>query len=312
MATLNTPRPGAIPAALGLLATWVAAQSCQLVGGYQSFQGHPCNVLPASKLDARGMATLVLSKQPDGTCYWIDKTEVTVQQYTTFLAAVLPDAQAIDWSQVGALEQRTQVCSWKTAPSDPVDDTTDTCTQTTTVEADAFAASKPIRCIDWCDAEAFCNWAGKDLCGGLINGSFVGPADVADQWGLACSAGAQSYITGSMAVNGACNVGLTEAQCYSELHEPQCGPTAVGSFAECTSPGGVVDMIGNVAEWVLSCASSDGGPNTLCQVRGGSFNDDLVKTTCFSVAPNARGTRDRGIGIRCCERLSIAEQNLTK
>ena len=63
-----------------LVATFVLAPACQIVGGYRSFEPgdgaapHPCDVLPSSKLDDKELVTLVLSKVPDGTCYWMDGT----------------------------------------------------------------------------------------------------------------------------------------------------------------------------------------------------------------------------------------------
>ena len=290
---------------VGVLAAWAATQSCQIVGGYQSFQGHPCNVLPSSKLDSRKIGTLVLSKQSDGTCYWIDQTEVTVAQYGDFLN----DAQPIDWDPNN--------CTWKTTPSNPANDPSDPCTQSTGVEANPFATNKPIRCIDWCDAEAYCTWAGKSLCDGFSNGSFDEPSDITDQWGNACSANALPYVTGTVPVEGACNVGLSEAgaECEVLLQQMACAPTYVDSFPECTSPSGAVDMIGNVAEWVVSCAASDGGPETECQTRGGSFEDSLYaqEAVCYyGAAAEPRDTRDRALGVRCCAALTAEEQSLVQ
>lgn len=286
------------------LATLVVASSCQLVGGYKSFEGHPCNVLGSSKLDARQLVPLVLSKQADGTCYWIDKTEVTVQQYSTFLTA----HPSINWNAIAPL------CTWKTALSDPAHQPEDSCTSTTSPEAAPFADTKPIRCVDWCDAKAFCTWAQKDLCTGVTNGGFVGSDYVVDQWGGACSVDGLAYVYGATAVARACNVGLSEAagECYSLLGQVHCAPTTVGSFPQCTSPSGAVDMIGNVAEWVGECRSTDGGPDgTQCQHRGGSFAGNLDDETCYAYPADSISYRDRGLGFRCCAALTTDEQNLT-
>jgi hypothetical protein len=280
------------------------APACQLVGGYQSFSPHPCSVLPASKLDDKQIATLVLSKQPDGNCYWIDRTEVTVQQYSQFVA----DPTPISWD--------ANCRQWKTTawnPAAPAAES-DPCTVSTKPESEAFALTKPVRCIDWCDAKAFCHWAGKDLCGGQTNGSFVGPSDVfeGDQWGKGCSADGLPYLMGATPVLDQCNVGLAEAgQCASVLMQPVCAPTNVGAFPQCTAPSGAVDLIGNVAEWVLSCGNSDGGPDTMCQYRGGSFADSLAEASCYTpLNANPAATRDRGLGFRCCALLTLDESNL--
>jgi formylglycine-generating enzyme len=284
------------------LATYVAAPGCQIVGHYESFQGHPCNVLPSSKLDAKNLATLVLSKQPDGTCYWIDQTEVTVQQYSAFVA---DQSASVSWDPA---------CSWKTTASNPITETNDPCTVSTNVESDPFRATKPIRCVDWCDAKAFCEWAGKDLCSGSDADGIVTPQDLPDDWGGACSANGSLYLNGSVPVYGACNVGLDAGQCLAILHQYICAPADVDSFPECTGPSGTVDMIGNVDEWVLQCGYPvDGGPggaDSLCQHRGGSFAGSLVDETCYALASDARATRSRETGLRCCADLTQDEKRL--
>ena len=295
--------------AAALVAVAVAS-ACQVVGKYESFSAgeavppHPCDPLPSSKLDDKQLVTMVLSKPPNAACYWIDQTEVTVAEYSKFLAAVTPP---VAWD--------SQRCAWKSGtPSDPASlQPTDACATTILQngETDPFYAAKPIRCVDWCDAKAFCEWAGKDLCGGITNGSMVGPSDVPDQWGAACSASALDYTTGATAVLGTCNVGFTAkaGDCYTYLGETHCGPVDVGKFMNCVSTSGALDMIGNVSEWVLDCGNGDGGPQTRCQHRGGSFDDDLesASATCFGSPSDASSARERAIGFRCCAALNNSE-----
>jgi sulfatase modifying factor 1 len=302
-----------------LLITFVtsaAGSSCQIVGKYETFERgedagapHPCDVLPGSKVDEKGIATMVLSKPPGGKCYWIDRTEVTVAQYGQFLSS--SDKPAWDAKRCS---------SWKDKPSDPVSETTEECTDSTNrLEAgsDPFRSTKPIRCIDWCDAKAFCIWAGKDLCGGTTNapGGLVEPGDLPDEWGHACAPGGDNYLHGIMAVRGECNVGLGEVagQCRAIIHQDFCAPTYPGDFPTCTATSGAVDMIGNVAEWVISCTrTSEAGPDKLCQHRGGSFADVLSAGTCYLPASSPLSSRKQGIGVRCCAPLTMAEDNLVK
>jgi formylglycine-generating enzyme required for sulfatase activity len=317
----------AVVISLALL-VFLAPSACQIVGGYASFTPHKCHLLPASKFDDAGVE-LVLSKQTDETCYWIDQTEVTVGQYQAFLAGA---PRPIDWGNVDPS------CVWKalpvdagaeassspeagsqvTAPSDPANDMNDPCRGMTNGESDPFNVSKPIRCVDWCDAKAYCQWAGEDLCGGTSNtGAIVVPMDVRDQWGESC-AGDKSfpYGDGTTPMSGACNVGLEDAGlCLAILKQDRCAPTEVGKFPACTGPSGTVDMIGNVAEWVLQCGvipgGGTGGADVKCQHRGGSFADDL-DVNCYTVAADLRSYRDTTLGLRCCADLTDSESRLVR
>jgi formylglycine-generating enzyme len=297
---------GALSLSLPMLAI---ASACQIIGGYESFEPgdgaapNPCGALPSSKLDAKNLGTLVLTTPPYGSCYWIDKYEVTVDQYSKFVAAA--GTQAVAWN--------AERCSWKSKPSDPANQPDDTCAaMAIKMESEPFRSTKPIRCIDWCDAKAFCNWAGKDLCGGITNGSFVTPSDVPDEWGYACSANGLAYVGGSMPEAGLCNVGLQDQQCIS-LYGETCAPTDVGAFSGCKGPSGAINMIGNVAEWVTLCSNlDDGGTGTPCQHRGGSFAGSLTDETCWAQPSNARSFRDRSLGLRCCAHLTPDEMALQK
>jgi formylglycine-generating enzyme required for sulfatase activity len=307
--------PAATAILLLSLPTLLFASACQIVAGYEAFKGpapHPCDVLPASKLDDKGLATLVLSKQSDGSCYWIDKTEVTVKQYSTFL----DEHAEPNWDD--------ESCSWKkgivadggvlatNGPSNPIAD--NECSDDTQGESDPFNSAKPIRCIDWCDARAFCTWAGKELCVGYNVAGLLEPTDLPDQWGNACVAngGELPYGNGSEPSKGVCNVGFVEknGECFEYVAQYECAPTSVGRFPGCKGPPGTVDMIGNVAEWVLSCRPSpDGGRDSACQVRGGSYQSSLDTATCYKYENPPRSTRRADIGLRCCDSLTQKEVN---
>ncbi len=88
----------------------------------------------------------------DGYC--IDATEVTNDEYGKFIVA-----------KNGNTAGQPTACAWNTAyaPS---------CAQL------VKTAKSPVSCIDWCDAYAFCAWAGKRLCG-RIGGGPTALADLA-------------------------------------------------------------------------------------------------------------------------------------
>jgi hypothetical protein len=112
---------------------------------------------------------LVSVPTPDGGSYCIDATEVTRGDYARFLAALSQDAVA---------PIQPPVCEWNTSFMGIA----------STPQTEAL----PMVGVDWCDAVAFCTWAGKRLCG-KIGGGAVDYTHYAlaneSQWYNACSAG---------------------------------------------------------------------------------------------------------------------------
>jgi formylglycine-generating enzyme required for sulfatase activity len=217
---------------------------------------------------------MIAVPKPGGGIYCIDQTEVTNQQYGGFLP-VAPSTQISE-------------CSWNTSfvPNtgcgfDPVNQ-----------------PYVPVSCVDWCDAYAYCQEAGKRLCGAITGGA-VAVANAADanqsQWFRACSAaGVRRYPYGNQ---------------YQPLHCQGVDavspvPVAVSSLPLCQGGyPGLYDMSGNVREWENACNGS--GASATCGQRGGGYLDadntpPATTLECNSVAPIRRDTRDRQIGFRCC------------
>jgi formylglycine-generating enzyme required for sulfatase activity len=211
----------------------------------------------------------------------VDSTEVTQAQYKQFL-----DAKA------GNTDGQIQACTWNLlyAPSsmcsfDP-----------------AGHASFPVNGVDWCDAAAFCQWAGKRLCGGptggLIETDVLTDLDRADlsEWTAACSHnGEQAYPYGTSFDKDACNVGehMTTPVIVPVATMPKCNGGYTGLF----------DMVGNVHEWENACWPLGGAPpseSDKCWIRGDSYHD--TGSTCWTGYPLARDyvDQDCDIGIRCC------------
>jgi formylglycine-generating enzyme required for sulfatase activity len=218
-----------------------------------------------------------------GPSMCIDSTEVTNAQYAAFLAAVgtTPSGQPSG-------------CSWKTsyAPGPP----------TASVPCDpGFDSTSrpnyPVACVDWCDAYAFCQWSGKQLCS---------DNDKTNGWYWACSSGHKNnYVYGSTYEAGRCVDGTYDAS------QP------VGSATGCESPDqpfqGAFDLLGNVAEWGAECFNDDAGASASCSVVGGGAASVLngnanihYSCTGSNVAgtPNgeivSRNDADPALGFRCC------------
>jgi len=297
-------------------ATVMILASCQLVGEYESFESSPggttssggeaggtavdpCAGLDSSKLDPRGLSTLVLVRQGQERCSWVDRTEVTTEQYRQFMDATdppLPDPER---------------CLWKSEFSPGVDGTSECATEARSLQNDAGAPDLPARCVDWCDAEAFCRWQGKRLCYTNIGASALweGPR-ILEEWGAACSGPAEQPLPyGETGELGVCNI---DNQAYCDAYFQTCAALPPGAFEDCGYQGGPVDMIGNVSEWVFACARDDGtGPveDEPCFSLGGSFDDALDDVTCFTRLHSApRGALSPARGFRCCMDLTLDEE----
>jgi formylglycine-generating enzyme required for sulfatase activity len=203
--------------------------------------------------------------------YCIDATEVTRGQYDAFLKSN-PNVAG-----------QAAACSWNVSflPS-------------------PFDLSKPdfpVTYVDWCDAFAYCAWAGKRLCGRIGGGPLpFGAASVdatQSQWYRACSKnGTQTYPYGNtydpLACNGAEDGGAV---------------AATGSFAGCAGGyPGIFDMAGNVEEWQDSC-SADAGAADNCRDQAGTYGyvaPASNSTRCSFTDSDVRNATLPDVGFRCC------------
>jgi hypothetical protein len=217
-------------------------------------------------------------KQIDVGGYSIDPTEVTNAQYAAFLDAkptVVQDA----W------------CAWNTS-----------FTPAGTWPTASERCNEPVANVDWCDAAAYCKWAGKRLCGHRISGAvpYVGDGFVTaatDAWYNACSSGGANVYP---------YPGVYVARfCFDASYGGKTGVEPVASLTTCqptaTPFAGLFDLVGNVAEWQDSCDNIKGGSDH-CRVRGGSFADDGTKARCNVATVEARNIATPDIGFRCCSK----------
>ncbi len=206
----------------------------------------------------------------------IDSTEVTVAQYRAFYTSV----DAGNFTQVAA-------CGWNHTfnPNGGVPGT--------------GSDLKPISGVNWCQANAFCAWAGKTQCGAPAGGplpftSYTDPAQ--SLWMKACSAnGTQSYPYGNVFQSGACNNPLTP--------DASVAVAPVMSFPKCVgSAPGLFDMIGNLTEWEDSCTSTGDAPADNCRRRGSGFDEppNASTGTCSYDEADRRDHQSATTGMRCC------------
>jgi formylglycine-generating enzyme required for sulfatase activity len=211
--------------------------------------------------------------------FCIDATEVTEAQYQLFLNAGAASANP------------GPECAWNGSYSPSV--------------ACAFGArpNSPVRGVDWCDAAAFCAWAGKRLCG-KIGGGPAPPASRAtesvSQWYAACSAGGTRPFPYGATYDG--------AKCVGDDYDAGARPLDVGAAAGCVGGlPGLVDMSGNVSEWEDSCLpSTDGDAGAdRCLLRGGDYASTTTdgNMQCGVALEIARSSALCYWGFRCCADL---------
>jgi hypothetical protein len=221
---------------------------------------------------------MVSALAPDGTLFCVDTTEVTVTQYGQFLSAKGSDTSG-----------QRPVCSFNH----------------TFIPVGACAAGtppdSPITCINWCDADAFCTWAGKRLCGSYQGGAQ--PAEAypsASAWYLSCN-------DGDPTADG----GISDSPLASSCNTSP-NPAPVRSFPNChghSSPWDqVYDLIGNAAEFIdysdapglgacppssFGCALAVGGGWGAAHDHAGCIEPQGIQVVGIDFATQS-------IGFRCC------------
>jgi formylglycine-generating enzyme required for sulfatase activity len=273
----------AVAAGATLLTAALACESIIGVGDLQvgACKGGVCDAgeIDGGPADATGEASdCPGSAGPPGVrvgSFCIDRTEVTFGQYRAFLAA-----------KGGDTSGQASECAFNSTYAPAADGPDDL----------------PVTGVNWCDAVAYCKWAGKRLCGRIdpSNGTTLSASELIDvtknQWLNACTGGGRTTFPYGSSFQPVCNTYELEAGATKPVgSQPGC----VGGYP------GVFDMIGNVWEWIDAvCIPGDAGSGSdFCQLRGGSYKPASfldASVTCRTGAQTARRALINDLGFRCC------------
>lgn len=210
---------------------------------------------------------------------------------------VLADGYCVDENEVTAAHYQKFVDSHPNVAAQPASCVTNTSFTNNCKVTDP--EKQPQRCVDWCDARAYCASVGKHLCGSSTSPTGVVPYDAPvistdNQWYMACSHGGErAYPYGNE---------YDSAACWS-ADRPPVGALTVKSASGCIGGyEGLWDMSGGLAEWVDSCNGEKGAADA-CHIRGGSFTGTSDQLRCDWQSAAPRDTSSNYIGFRCCAEL---------
>ncbi|MCC7359861.1 MAG: SUMF1/EgtB/PvdO family nonheme iron enzyme [Anaerolineales bacterium] len=229
--------------------------------------------------------------------YWIDRTEITVQQFADFVAATGYQTEAErgagegDFGSPGGLVYSpdglyVRTANWRLPQGSG---------------APEANPRQPVVQVSWADAAAYCAWAGRRL-----------PTEA--EWEKAAR-GPDGRLYPWGGDYDARRVNACDSNCAAAWHSATDDSFArtspVGVFATGASPYGALDLAGNVSEWVaafydfrgyadLATANPPGLETGLTRVlRGGSWLDTpglLRAAARLSAAPEYRSNVT---GFRC-------------
>lgn len=148
--------------------------------------------------------------------------------------------------------------------------------------------NEPAINTNWCQAWAYCRWAGKRLCRSLDTKSSISLAN--SELGWVCGQGgtktARPY--GTTYVAGKCDVESGRSTPISITTTPACHGTSAPYDK-------VLNLIGSAEEWSEECPDA-----TSCLARGGYFGHASNVAVCAYEYKYPLGSQFASLGFRCC------------
>ena len=258
---------------------------------------------------------MVLLPATDGSKYCMDARETTRAEYDAFVKAKAT-------AKAGDTSGQPAACSWNTSFTPTlVSEDADTfpspnyCYDT---DWNNMRPDQAVGCVDFCDALAYCEWAGKRLCGLVGKGAervnqFTGTVQ---EWGAFAQTVAKSPESEFM---NACTQGGKTTYPYGDTYQPgvcidqsrvkQHGATAMDvtdtasrrCHGTATPFNAVSDLSGSVTEWQDTCYKQ---PNAgwICLMSGTAWNNEPpTAQACADYVTGAdMQTLNPYSGFRCC------------
>jgi formylglycine-generating enzyme required for sulfatase activity len=195
------------------------------------------------------------------------------------------------WSTSWDANLETSAADWNTALSGA------SCPGTMWTNAAAGNEHRPINCVTWYEAYAFCIWDGGFL-----------PSEA--EWNYAAAGGSQQR---AYPWSGLTDAGTTSTaiDCGHANYNKPCSPAPndVGSQSPLGDGRfGQADLAGNVSEWTLDSFAAYVTPCVDCSnvaplgspvQRGGSYNGVALSVLASYRASGSPSTRDGSVGFRC-------------
>ena len=215
------------------------------------------------------------------SAYYIDKYEVSNEQYAKFLADVKEKGDD----------------AWR-HPSQPATKKNHAPTYWDHPDLGIAKPNLPVVGVDWFDAYAYAQWAGKRL-----------PTEA--EWERACrGTDDRPYPWGKEPPEHRLT---TRANFFNSFitADGKKYTAPVNAFSKWPSPVGCLNMAGNAAEWCADWlgpvgrerATNPKGPDAGTQriVRGGSWNLGAANIRCYSRSALAPSQSDISVGFRCAK-----------